>query len=372
MSLHWVARWKDPDDVTMLLDSGASIDSQDERGMTPLMVAIRYGRTENYQTLLARGANVQMRNWNSFLPLHQSCRQNDTIAARLLLRHGADIEAVCRDGGTALSLAAMLGNEEFVKFLLRNGANVEAQLVDGMTPLHCACDSGYEVIVTVLIAYGANVEAVDDCGRTLLWHATRQGRLQVVRILLKATTSNINAQVYNSPTALSTAVRHGYNAIVQILLKAGAEILPEEPGPHVPFLDPSKRLKDYGWDAVVEAMGQESQRVTRTILKAGARTDPGEYARWLSVWEHGEDEDTKPLTVWVATRRNRRSTHKIEAMRKAMIKKVREIDLDKRRKVAEEIGVPFIDPDFSQFGARFKVNLDTDSEDEIDFESDDE
>lgn len=206
----------------------------------------------------------------------------------------------------------------------------------------------------------------------MLLHATREGRPQIVRILLRATTSNVNTQIYCGPTALSTAVERGHHAIVKILLKAGAEISPEEPGPHVSFLDPGKRLKDYGRDAVLEAMCQDNQRITRTILKAVTRKDPGEYGRWLSAWDRREDEDRVLLRQWVATRRDRHTTHRIEAMRKLMIKKTRAREIDRRRKVAEEIGVPFIDPDLAENDAFMNLNLDKDSEDEIDFESGDE
>jgi len=361
--------------VTLLLDRRACIDSQNERGLTPLMVAIDFERDENCKTLLARGANVRLRNLEGDTPLHLVCRRDDTTIAKLLLKNGADIEAIDSHGRTSLSCAASLGNEEIVKFLLRNGANTESRLVDGMTCLHCACNSGKEAVVRSLIHYGADVDTADDCGRTSLWHATRFDHLGIVKILLKATTSNINAQVYNGPTALSTAVLHNYNATVKVLLEAGAEIFPQDPGPHVTFLEPEKRLKDYGMDAIVEAVTEDHQHVCRTVLEAGAKSDPGDYARWLLVWNSGEHKDLRPLLAWVNVRKERLNTPKIRALRIAMIKKVRELGEGKRRKVAKEIGVPFVDPNFAQRDAELNINLEDDSEDsehESDLESGEE
>lgn len=358
--------------MTLLLDRRACIDSQNERGLTPLMVAIDFERDENCKTLLARGANVRLRNLEGDTPLHLVCRRDDTTIAKLLLKNGADIEAVDSHGRTSLSCAASLGNEEIVKFLLRNGANTESRLVDGMTCLHCACNAGKEAVVKSLIRYGADVDTADDCGRTSLWHATRFDHLGIVKILLEATMSNINAQVYNGPTALSTAALHGYNATVKVLLEAGAEIFPQDPGPHVTFLDPDKRLKDFGLDAVHEAFVNKHHHVLRTILEAGAKSDPGQYARWLLAWDRGESKDVRPFLAWVNVRKERWDTLKLRALRLAMIKKVRELDEGKRRKVAEEIGAPFVDPNFAQRDAELNINLEDDSEHESDVESGEE
>lgn len=368
MPLHWATYSKGPEDVTLLLDSGASIDAQDEDGLTPLMVAILSERSDNCKTLLARGANMHLRDMKAEPALHFACRRHDTSITKLLLKYGADIEATNNCGGTTLWCAAFLGNKEFVKFLLRNGAKLESKVVDRMTPLHTACAAGQEAVVRYLIAYGADADMIDDCGMTTLWHATRGGDIRIIKLLLETTTININAQIYNGQTALSIAVRQRDKAIVKVLLKAGAEILPQEPGPHVPFLDPDKRLKDYGADALVEAGGLEHRGVGCTVLKAGAKIDPAEYARWLLVWDGAEPEELKTMVAWVNNvRRARGNSPKIRALRRAMIKKVREHEVGNARKVAEEIGVPFVALDFGT-----RDSLEPSSEDESEMESGDD
>ena len=57
----------DPESTRMmrgLLDAGAEIDEQDKGGLTALMYAARYGRKEAVTLLLARGANPTMRDNN--------------------------------------------------------------------------------------------------------------------------------------------------------------------------------------------------------------------------------------------------------------------------------------------------------------------
>ncbi|MGO9122790.1 MAG: ankyrin repeat domain-containing protein [Desulfomonilaceae bacterium] len=80
--------------VKLLLDSGASVDGQEDAGYTPLMIAI----SENH--------------------LH---------VVKLFLRYRADVNLASKAGLTPLMIASSKGNLKAIRFLLDHGANREAR-----------------------------------------------------------------------------------------------------------------------------------------------------------------------------------------------------------------------------------------------------
>jgi len=90
-----------------------------------------------------------------------------------------------------------------------------------MTLLMTAAAAGDEVSVSALLAAGARPMAIDKRGRTALWHAANQGALPAVRQLTGV--SPLDAADAEGTTALATAAARGADAIVSVLLSAGAD-----------------------------------------------------------------------------------------------------------------------------------------------------
>ncbi|KAH8585593.1 ankyrin repeat-containing domain protein, partial [Bisporella sp. PMI_857] len=65
------------------------------------------------------------------------------------------------------------------------GLDVEAADSFGRTALHHASDNGHLEVVTLLLEKGADLEAADIYGKTALHHASRNGHLEVVTLLLE-------------------------------------------------------------------------------------------------------------------------------------------------------------------------------------------
>lgn len=81
------------DQITLLLDCGAGVNSRDTHGRTPLMWAAIKG---------------------------------DMPTLRLLVERGAEVNAADEKGNTALMRAACYGRTEAVTYLIESGANVNA------------------------------------------------------------------------------------------------------------------------------------------------------------------------------------------------------------------------------------------------------
>ena len=56
--IHWVARYGASEDLSTLIDAGASIDIRGDIGRTPLLEAVAFNKLENAKILIQAGANV--------------------------------------------------------------------------------------------------------------------------------------------------------------------------------------------------------------------------------------------------------------------------------------------------------------------------
>ena len=126
------------------------------------------------------------------------------------------------------------------------------------TLLHSAAYNGHVEIAKILIAMGADADKLDDFGCSPLLLAAESGYEDVVALLLPIT-KDVNAQTLLQDTALSIAVHGLHTRVVEMLLKAGAQIAPQEPGPHSCLMLESERISGYGDNALLTFCLDESR-----------------------------------------------------------------------------------------------------------------
>jgi ankyrin repeat protein len=104
--------------------------------------------------------------------LFNSIQAGNLDQIQSLLNDGADINFIGEMGVTPLFYACKNSNIKIIKFLLNNGASIDLQIKDsGFTPLHFAAQEGQFDILKLLVESGANVNAKDDWGNGPLWRA---------------------------------------------------------------------------------------------------------------------------------------------------------------------------------------------------------
>lgn len=109
----------------ILLKAGADVNGKDRLGLTPLLVACgkpTIGYRAIAEALVMKGAFINIRDRLGYTPLLLALSGGTVEVAELLIERGADLAARTRDGQTALSLAEKAGNTHIVELLKEKGA----------------------------------------------------------------------------------------------------------------------------------------------------------------------------------------------------------------------------------------------------------
>ncbi|KAI1116342.1 ankyrin repeat-containing domain protein [Nemania sp. NC0429] len=245
--------------VGLLLDTRKfTINSRDERGLTPLSLAAQKGHKEVVRLLLERGADVESpdESSNNQTLLSRAAANGHETVVRLLLERGAELESRDDDDKTPLLWAAKNGHGRMVELLRENGATdprskedrdrippllttaVSSQMAaakpllqeyvgprdkTGWMSLLLAAASGHEVEVKLLFEKGAYLESSGDKGNPApSWLAAADGEDE--EQLLRKWRGSIEDRSANGLTPLSWAAMYGLESIAALLLEKGADI----------------------------------------------------------------------------------------------------------------------------------------------------
>jgi ankyrin repeat protein len=223
---------------------GTNLDEiNEEEGVTPLIAAVMFGRSEMVQVLLRSGANPNLGDkangatplmWGSVtnpgeialekgIPIPSIQSKIEIVQA--LLKSGARINEKDQWGGCALQWGADAGNIEIVKILVAAGADINSQDMDGFTPLIAAANyetERHNEVVKFFLSKGAKVDQKSKKGETALFFAIHNFKIDNVATLIKAG-ADINLQAQNGISPLMKAVQLRRVEITKQLLGAGAD-----------------------------------------------------------------------------------------------------------------------------------------------------
>ena len=146
-----------PPAAGLLLDRGASLDSVDSRGGTPLDAALGrgpQGRSVAF-LLVERGARPDPCHLAALGWTERLLRRIDADPAALGFRGRIGVNEVV---GTALHAAVHAGHGALAAVLVRRGADVGARADMGQTPLHLCATAG---LARLLVEAGADPAAAD-------------------------------------------------------------------------------------------------------------------------------------------------------------------------------------------------------------------
>jgi ankyrin repeat protein len=188
-ALHQAASFGHLEQMNLLLQWGAKVDSRDQWGDTPLHYAAMFGKTEGIKILLAAGADIQARSLYNFgeTPLMTAAKDCDCPdALRTLIAAGGDPLWVDNGGNTPLDFAAANGHTGNVAVLIEAGADVNRQGAGRATPLISAAAFGHTETVRLLLAHGAKVTYRNAWGKSALDFAVERGYTEIAAALRAA------------------------------------------------------------------------------------------------------------------------------------------------------------------------------------------
>ena len=122
--------------INALINSSTNINTQNEKGETPLMIACENNNASVVSALLDGGANINVENNKGNNLLHEECIKEfpkiEIINA--LIKSGIDVNENNKDGETPLTLACAKGKSDVVRALLKGGADPELKNAKGESP----------------------------------------------------------------------------------------------------------------------------------------------------------------------------------------------------------------------------------------------
>lgn len=165
------------------LAQGMSPDQRDATGWTPLMTAAWEGHVALATLLVESGADINTQNTHNETALMFAVWKNRPEIVELLLNRGARLDEFGGKGWTPLMYAAFTGQRQLTERLLSAGAKIDAVMANGSTATMMAVREGHAEIVGLLINKGARLDIRNEYGEDALAWSKKYQRDSIVQIL---------------------------------------------------------------------------------------------------------------------------------------------------------------------------------------------
>ncbi len=152
-----------------LLENGAEINARNLQLETPLLLAIKNGRSGIVDLLIKKKADVNAAGKDRTAPLHIASEKGNLSYINKLYSTGKlDLNIRNRDNATALQLASENQHIEVVKRLVELGAELNTKRNDGWSPLYTAAYNGDYNTAVFLLSKGADLDGRNEVSKVVL------------------------------------------------------------------------------------------------------------------------------------------------------------------------------------------------------------
>lgn len=171
--LHFAAQTRNLELVKLLIQKGAKIDEKNINDSSPIHDAIEGGSKEIFEELLNSGANITIADKQGMLPFHLSVKNNHLPILERLLNQNTPINSKVSKGNTGLHLLFIYkchytsSKLAVLNKLLEYHADPNCQNDKGETPFYLLTkffqkDVNYQQIAQLLIMAGADCHIKDN------------------------------------------------------------------------------------------------------------------------------------------------------------------------------------------------------------------
>jgi FOG: Ankyrin repeat len=227
------------------------------QGLTPLWIAVQWGRRAVVESLIAAQARVFYQRPNELFPLYVAIQNgfsdialillsamqvqeantarvdgitavHEAIENRLwevataLIHKGVSVQIARKnDGFTPFHSAVIYGQVALIQLMLQKGADINRPAVFGNTPLHIAARTGDTATIALLQQHHAHEHTQNSAGETPLMVAITASHREAARLL--AASASLDQRDTQGRSACLLALQHGLPEIFDQLLARGED-----------------------------------------------------------------------------------------------------------------------------------------------------
>ncbi|KAI8106476.1 hypothetical protein M9435_001020 [Picochlorum sp. BPE23] len=202
----------------------AHLNAQDRLGKTALMYACESGNLQIAETLIKQGVNLDMQDKHDISALEYAMSRGHKEIRLALINAGADLSI---NGKQIMIGAAEKGDLEMLQTLIKLNFDLNRKCIAGRTAVMFAVHEDQEEAVQTLLEAGADAAVRDENDDTILTLAAEHASARMVNLCLEAIPAEMIdfCTLHERWTALMLASKRGDEDIVKALLKAGASVL---------------------------------------------------------------------------------------------------------------------------------------------------
>lgn len=200
------------------------INSGNQLGSTPLIVATSLNKLEICNFLIDHNADVNIANAHGNSAILFAAQNGQLDLVKRLIEKGASIDVRNNQGRSALHYAAFSGNIELFKYLETNGLDKTPSTADGGTMIHWACYGGNIEMVKYLLNRGFSLDSVDKDGNSVLNWASTGNNIEMIKFLVEEKGMDVRIDDHTATNVLQAAASRRNIEGVKYFLSKGYRI----------------------------------------------------------------------------------------------------------------------------------------------------
>jgi len=206
-------------------------EEEDQKGNTPLIVAINNNSLNILQYLMNHGADIHKKNKWGISPFIMAMRQDNTKIIEIIRKNSCssshencDEEVEEKEIANDVFVSIVQGNLENLKHLVNNGTDLNMiKDENDKSPLIYAIEKENIDIVKYIISCGVDINSQDKDKKIPLIYAIEHDHLAMVNYLIE-NGADVNYNPPNKLCPLMYALEKNNNSMVRCLIEYGANI----------------------------------------------------------------------------------------------------------------------------------------------------